>query len=115
VLQSQRQLLQGPGACLCARQRLHRVSHLPTTRVEVILCVGMLNVRGHEIHLCAGLSGSHDNSPPSSVDNLNATSLHTKQKENSSKITLLRLLRRVVKVRRAILHAAHTWLPPPLS
>lgn len=83
--------------------------------MPVILCVGVLNVRGHGLHLCAGLSGSGDNSPLSYVDSLNVNSLCTKLKVNSSKTTLLRLLRQVGNVRRATFHPAHTWLTLPLS
>lgn len=76
------QHLQEPRVCVCTRQNFHWVFHIPTTCVQVILCVGVLNVRG--LHLCAGLSGSGDNSPLSYVDSLNVNSLCTRLKENSS-------------------------------
>lgn len=113
--QTERQHLQEPGPCVCTRQGLHWVSHLPTTCVQVVLCVGVLNVTGHGLHLCAGLNGSGENSPLSYVDSLNMNSLCTRLKENSSETTLLRLLRQAGNMRRAALHPAHTWLTLPRS
>lgn len=115
MLQPECQHLQEPRVCVCTRQNLHWVSHVLTTYVRVILCVGVLNVRGRGLHLCTGLNGSGDNSSLSYIDSLNMNSLCTRLKENSSKTMLSRLLRQVGNVRRATFHPAHTWLTLPLS